>query len=343
MENFYNFDLNKFILRSESLGHKKIHAINFYNSIYKHNLEEIEKLSFPAKYIEDLKSTFDFSLPIIEKVQISEDQKTIKFLCLLADGNKIETVLVPFNKKYTICLSSQVGCAMKCSFCYTGVMGLKRHLTASEIVGQYILAYKYIKEELNPNSPLPNIVFMGQGEPLHNFDNIKTAIDIITSHEGLGLGPRQITLSTAGYLPGLSRFNELKNINLAISFHSPFNDERNELIPLNKAYDLQSLIPILKNIPRLKKQFITLEYLVIKDKNHSNLHAKEIYKLFEDFPIIINLIPFNEFPGTEYKRPDKEDVDSFASELKKFGYPVMIRTTKGDDILAACGQLNSKQ
>jgi len=318
-------------------GYKAIHADNFYTSRYKN----IEK-SLPENYKSFLSKEFDFTLPEVNKVQVATDATTVKFLTKLEDGNFVETVLVPFNKKYTICLSSQVGCAMKCSFCFTGTQGLKRNLEAHEIIGQYILAFNYIKNNFPNKFAAPNIVFMGQGEPLHNFENIKKAIEIFLEVKGLHLGPRQITLSTAGYLPGLKRVNELKNVNLALSFHSPFNEQRNELIPLNKAYPIEDIVRTLKEVPRLKRQYLTFEYLVIKDLNHSEEHLDEIIKLLSGLPIIFNLIPFNEFPGAPYKRPLDVDVEMFKDKLVANGFFASIRKTKGDDILAACGQLNTK-
>ncbi len=289
-----------------------------------------------------LQESFNFDQLEIATIQESIDDKTIKLLFKLADGKTVETVCVPFEKKYTLCLSSQVGCAMKCSFCFTGTQGLTRSLSSEEIILQYVQAYRFIKEKFDGHQAVPNIVFMGQGEPLHNIDNVAHAIDILKTNEGMGLGPRQITLSTAGYLPGLKRFKELGNINFALSFHSPFDSERNQLIPLNKAYPLKDLIKELKELKLLKRQYLTFEYLVIRDFNHSPAHLEEIGKLLKDMPVIFNLIPFNEFPGAIYKRPELSDVIEFKQGLINLGFHTKIRTTKGDDILAACGQLTSK-
>lgn len=203
-------------------------------------------------------------------------------------------------------------------------------------------AYAYIKEKFEGHQAAPNIVFMGQGEPLHNINNVADAIEVLKTKEGMGLGPRQITLSTAGYLPGIKRFSELGSVNFALSFHSPFNEERNELIPLNKAYPIAELIDELKTIKLMKRQFLTFEYLIIRDLNHTRKHVEEIGRLLKGMPVIFNLIPFNEFPGAPYKRPEMAAVEEFKKGLIELGFHAMIRTTKGDDILAACGQLTSQ-
>lgn len=279
----------------------------------------------------------------IVKIQESIDDKTIKLLFKLHDGSTIETVCVPFQKKYTLCISSQVGCAMKCSFCFTGTQGLTRSLQDKEIVLQYLQAFSFLKDKFKGYNVAPNIVFMGQGEPLHNINNVGQAISILRTTQGMGLGPRQITLSTAGYLPGIKDFHKLGGINFALSFHSPFDNERSQLIPLNRAYPIEELISHLKTIKLMKRQYLTFEYLVIKDLNHGQEHLDEIARLLRGMPIIFNLIPFNEFPGAPYKRPTTEAVEFFKKGLMELGFHAMIRTTKGDDILAACGQLTSQK
>lgn len=340
--NFYDQTYEEFLDKLRLDKFKEVHAFNLYSNIYKQRSYDFLNNNYPDNFESYVTKNFKFSLPKIIKIQNSTDNQTVKFLSQLEDNATVETVLVPFHKKYTICISSQVGCAMKCSFCYTGVQGFKRHLKVNEIIGQYLMAHDYIIKHFNDKKAAPNIVFMGQGEPLHNFDTVKKAISIFLSPAGFNLGPRQLTLSTAGYLPGLARFSELQKINLALSFHSPFNNERSQLIPINNSYPIEELIKTLKLIPRLKRQYINIEYLIIKDLNHSNKHADEIHRLFRDLPIIINLIPFNEFPGAPYKRPSEDEIEGFKQMLKNFNFPVLRRTTKGDDILAACGQLNTK-
>lgn len=286
---------------------------------------------------------FDFSLPEIDTVQQSENDRTVKFLFKFKDHNKVETVLIPFNHKYSICLSSQVGCAMNCAFCFTGEQGLKRHLTTSEIVGQFIQSWRWLATHRPGEERILNIVFMGQGEPLHNFDAVKKACEIFLSQHGTSIGVQKITISTAGYMPGLKRWpEEIPGVNLALSLHSPFEAKRNELIPLNKKYPLEEVLAYIDNIPLNKKQFITYEYILINDFNDSPEEAGQLGAMLAGKNAYINLIPFNPFPGSRYERPDLNKVEQFKAVLDTFSIPTLIRSAKGDDVLAACGQLNSK-
>lgn len=288
-----------------------------------------------------LEEKFDFSLPQIKTVSKSPDG-TIKFLMMFKDDKTVETVLIPFHKRFTVCLSSQVGCAMKCSFCYTGTMGLSRHLKSSEIVGQYVVAANYLATELGQKPLSPNIVFMGQGEPLHNSEEVLKAINVFMEPMGLGIGPRQMTLSTAGFLPGMKKLSHFPKINIALSLHSPFNEVRKELIPINQHYPLEDILSALDDLDLMKRQFVTYEYLLIDELNDRLEDADELKKLLGNRPAIINIIPFNPFPGSAYKRPSSEKVESFKEMLVERRLRTMVRTTKGSDILAACGQLKSK-
>lgn len=289
-----------------------------------------------------IQEQMDFYLPEIDTVKESED-KTVKFLFKLKDGEKIESVLIPFNDKYTICLSSQVGCAMKCSFCFTGTQGLKRQLNTEEIIGQFLMAKLWLTKNRPHDNRILNIVFMGQGEPLHNFDAVKKASEIFLTQHGLSLAPHKITISTAGYLPGLVRFKEeMPNVNIAISLHSVITEKRNELIPLNQRYPVEDIVKIAEMIPEGRTRFVTYEYLLLKNFNDSDDDAHATGKFLKDKKAYISLIPFNPFPGTKYERPSEEKVEHFKSILDQYQIPTLIRKTKGDQILAACGQLNSK-
>ena len=285
---------------------------------------------------------FDFSLPDIDTAYQSEKDRTIKFLFKLKDNHKIETVLIPFNQKYSICLSSQVGCAMNCSFCFTGQQGLKRNLTTSEIVGQFIKAWHWLASNRPGEERILNIVFMGQGEPLHNFDAVKKACEIFLSQHGTSIGIQKITISTAGYIPGLKRWSqETPGVNLALSLHSPYEEKRNELIPINRKYPLDEVLTYIDRIPLNKKQFITYEYILINNFNDSSDDATKLGTMLAGKSAYINLIPFNPFPGSRYSRPDIDKVEKFKAVLDTFNIPTLIRDAKGDDVLAACGQLNS--
>lgn len=320
-----------------SVGHSKNLAISVYEFLYKNN---------PKQNISDstwkiLRENFSFHLPEIAEITQASDG-TYKFLMEFEDKKRVETVLIPFHKRYTVCLSSQVGCAMKCSFCYTGTQGLTRNLKSNEIIGQYIVAKQFLRREISASSIIPNIVFMGQGEPLHNFDEVSTALNIMLDAEGLGLGPRQITLSTAGYLPGIKKFNLLPNINLALSLHSPFNDIRKTLIPITGQYPIEDIFQALDEVQLMKRQFITYEYLLIDGVNDRGEDANELQRLLANRKAIINIIPFNPFPNSVFKRPTPQKVESFKEMLVERKLRTMIRSTKGSEILAACGQLTSK-
>jgi len=290
-----------------------------------------------------LQYNFDFSLPEIDTVHESKKDRTVKFLFKLKDGHKIETVLIPFHNKYSICLSSQVGCAMNCSFCFTGKQGFKRNLATSEIVGQFLQAWRWLVKNRPGEERILNIVFMGQGEPLHNFDAVKKACEIFLSQYGASIGVQKITISTAGYIPGLKRWSqEIPGVNLALSLHSPFEEKRNELIPINVKYPLDEVLAYIDKIPLNKKQFVTYEYILIKGFNDSSDDAKELGMILAGKSAYINLIPFNSFPGSHYKSPDLDKIEKFKEVLDTFKIPTLIRGVKGDDVLAACGQLNSK-
>jgi 23S rRNA (adenine2503-C2)-methyltransferase len=285
--------------------------------------------------------TLSFSRPLISSVQESTD-KTVKFLFKLNDGRTVETVLIPFQNKYTVCLSSQVGCAMNCAFCFTGKQGFTRHLLTEEIVGQFLEVQLWLKKNRPDDMRILNIVFMGQGEPLHNFDAVKTSSEIFISQYGLSLADHKITVSTSGYLPGLERWkNEMPDVNIALSLHSPFTEKRNTIIPINRKFPLEKVLDFVNKIPSGKKRFVTYEYLLLKNFNDSDIDAHATGKLLQGKKAYVNLIPFNPFPGSEYERPDAKGVSQFKKILDEYNIPTTIRTTKGDQILAACGQLNT--
>lgn len=316
------------------------HLFNWY---YKKNRRDFCGIhNFSDESADFIRESLDFSLPVIDTVKESTD-KTVKFLFKMDDGLKVETVLIPFQGKYTICLSSQVGCAMKCDFCFTGEQGFKRNLLTDEIIGQFVEARRWLTENRPGDDRVLNIVFMGQGEPLHNFDAVKNAVEIFLSHHGLCLADHKITISTSGYLPGLERWKqEMPSVNIALSLHSPFTEKRNQLIPINRAYPLEKVLDYVEDIPKGKKRFVTYEYLLVAGFNDSDEDAHAVGQLLKDKKALINLIPFNPYPTGRYERPSDERVLEFKHVLDNYYVPTFIRTTKGDEILAACGQLNTK-
>jgi len=339
---FYQFSFEHLKQYLVDKGCKADQARLLFNWHYKKNKTtacEIFGLSDKTK--DTIYSDLSFSLPKIDQVQASED-RTVKFLFSFEDGKKVETVLIPFNQKYTVCLSSQVGCAMNCAFCYTGTQGLARSLKAEEIIGQFLAAQTWLTENRPDDDRILNVVFMGQGEPLHNFDSVKSAVEILISQHGLSLADHKITISTSGYLPGLLRWkNEMPSVNIALSLHSPFDEKRSQLIPINKKYPLKDVIPLIEQFPQGKKRFVTYEYLLIHDFNDSEEDALQTAKLLVGTKAFVNLIPFNPFPGAKWQRPTDVKIQKFFSIIESFKIPVTLRTTKGDQILAACGQLKS--
>lgn len=318
---------------------KSTSAFDFYRNAFKEKKKTSYQLSPVAKKY--IKENFSFDLPEIDSVNKSNDG-TVKFLLKFKDGKKVEAVALAFHKNYTLCLSSQVGCAMKCDFCLTATQGLERNLRDYEIVSQYIKVMMFLRDN-NLSHKKPNIVFMGQGEPLHNFDHLKSAINILRDRSGLDLAGDKITISTSGYLPGIKRLGEMPAVNMAFSLHSVNEKVRSKIIPLNKKYPWKEcLLELQKNNPSLKK-YINIEYLLLKGVNDSVEDAEKLVEELKDFNYFINLIPFNPFEGNYHQRPDKDQVEAFRKKLVSLKVRTMVRTTKGDDILAACGQLKSKE
>lgn len=327
---FSDFDLHE--------SHIKLLMNNFYRSRQK-DIGNFSQLSKPmiAK-AKELKS----QLPKIIKEEKAIDGTT-KFLVEFNDNESVEMVLLPFYKKFTLCISSQVGCAMGCEFCFTAKQGYKRNLKTHEILGQVLLAKEHLNTLTDEKRDLTNIVFMGQGEPLHNFENIKKSIQIMTYRNGLSISEKNITVSSVGYIPGLKRFNELGGVNFALSLHAVDEKKRSEVIPLNNKYPLDEILKSIDEIKLNNKQTIEYEYILIKNFNDSPQDANDLYELLKERTHMINIIPFNPFPGTLLEKPSRDDVLHFKKRLVKFGLRAMVRTTKGDEILAACGQLNSKK
>lgn len=343
LPSIYNQSYSELALFLAKHKHSDAKLSRLMGEIYrklKIDLSHIPEFSSALKKM--LHDCFTWELPEIKQTQHSNDG-TIKFLIQFADGHCVESVLLNFHKKHTLCISSQVGCAMACSFCFTGKQGYKRNLSAEEILGQYLRVQKWIFETNHSKLPIKNIVFMGQGEPLHNIENVSRAIAIFTEPYGLGLSTKNITVSTSGYIPGLRSFDKLQGANLALSLHSTIDEIRSKLIPINKNYPLSELFNILDKIPLQKKQLIEYEFLLIKGLNNTKEEILGLTKLLSNRPHMINIIPFNPFPNSCYERPTDAEVQFFARGLIENGLRVSIRKTKGTDVLAACGQLNTKE
>ena len=292
---------------------------------------------------------FVIELPEVVSKHVSEDG-TRKYLVRIAGGHEVEVVYIPETDRGTLCISSQVGCTLTCSFCHTGTQKLVRNLTAGEIIGQVMLARDDLNEWPEPgqgtgeNGPrlLSNIVLMGMGEPLYNFDNVRDAMKIAMDGEGIALSRRRITLSTSGVVPEIARTAEEIGCMLAISFHATTDEVRDKLVPINKRWNIEELLGALAAYPKVSNsERITFEYVMLKDVNDSDADARRLVKLIEGIPAKINLIPFNEWPGAPYERSDWKRIKAFADIIYKAGYASPIRTPRGEDIMAACGQLKS--
>ncbi|HAT6978003.1 TPA: 23S rRNA (adenine(2503)-C(2))-methyltransferase RlmN [Legionella pneumophila] len=279
-------------------------------------------------------------LPEIVACQKSADG-THKWLLKLECGNCIETVFIPEANRGTLCVSSQVGCALNCSFCSTAKQGFNRNLSTAEIIGQVWVAARELSDNRGiHDKKITNVVMMGMGEPLLNFDNVVSAMNIMMDDLAYGLSKRRVTLSTSGVLPEMERLREISPVALAVSLHAPTDELRNELVPINKKYPLSQLISLCKRYfkdePRRK---VTFEYVMLKGVNDQPEHASQLIKLLHNVPAKVNLIPFNPFPLTQYQRSSQETIDSFREKLMKHGINTITRKTRGDDIDAACGQL----
>lgn len=279
-------------------------------------------------------------LPEIVACQKSADG-THKWLLKLECGNCIETVFIPEANRGTLCVSSQVGCALNCSFCSTAKQGFNRNLSTAEIIGQVWLAARELSNNHGiHDKKITNVVMMGMGEPLLNFDNVVSAMNIMMDDLAYGLSKRRVTLSTSGVLPEMERLREVSPVALAVSLHAPTDELRNELVPINKKYPLSQLISLCKRYfkdePRRK---VTFEYVMLKGVNDQPEHASQLIKLLHNVPAKVNLIPFNPFPLTQYQRSSQEAIDAFREKLMKHGINTITRKTRGDDIDAACGQL----
>jgi 23S rRNA (adenine2503-C2)-methyltransferase len=320
----------------EAAGHKRFHARQIFRWIYKHGVTDIEAMTDLSR---DLRATLtrDFTLttPALAQRETSVDG-TEKFLLRLADGKHIESVFIPDTPAMTFCISTQVGCAMACAFCLTGKMGLVRNLTAGEIAGQV----RVLANALDMRDRKFNIVLMGMGEPLHNYDETMRALRILADDNGFDMSARRITLSTVGLLPALARLaSEEVMPNLAISLHAPTDLQRGELVPINKKYGVAEIINACRQFPLNRRSRITFEYVLLAGVNDSPQDAKRLAKLVAGLKSKVNVIPLNAAAGIPFERPSDEVIDRFAKIVADHGVTVSVRKSRGRDIRAACGQL----
>jgi len=331
-----NFTLNDLQEDIKNSGVEKYRATQLFDLLYKKGIEDFrEMLSLPAPFRDLLQENYYISKIDLAKLAKSEDQ-TEKYLFKLEDENLIESVLIFSDERVTECISSQIGCKYNCLFCESGKKGFIRNLTVGEILNQVLFVKKKMKS--NPN----NIVFMGIGEPLDNYDNVVKAICILNSKNAFNIGARKITLSTCGVIPAIKRLQERNwQIELSVSLHAPENKLRSYLMPVNNLYPLPDLIEVCRNYADKTNRQITFEYILIKGVNDSLIYADELAKLIGGFNSKVNLITFNPAPDSLLQAPAAPQVKYFKNKLIAKGIPTTIRISKGDDISAACGQLKS--
>jgi 23S rRNA (adenine2503-C2)-methyltransferase len=324
----------------------RMRAEQLWRWIYHYGARDFAQMTNVAKELRAaLERHFSLARPEIVTEQISTDG-TRKWLIRLAPGIEAESVYIPgVGRAGALCVSSQVGCTLTCTFCHTGTQKLVRNLTAAEITAQVMIARDALGEwpTSNEDRLLTNIVFMGMGEPLYNLDEVAKAIDIIADGDGISISRRRITVSTAGVAPKIAELGERTGAMLAISLHATNDELRNQLVPLNKKYPLADLFAAIREYPSLgNAKRVTFEYVMLKGINDTLAEAKALVKLLAGVPAKINLIPFNPWPGTAYECSDWDPIERFAAVLNKAGYSSPIRTPRGRDILAACGQLRSE-
>ncbi len=324
----------------ESLGEKRFRAAQLLKWIYHHGVVDFGAMTDLAKPLRSrLEGIAEVGLPAIAREEQSSDS-TRKWLLQLADGNCIETVFIPEDGRGTLCVSSQVGCALNCSFCATARQGFNRNLTAAEIVGQVWLAERLLHKDASDGPPLTNIVLMGMGEPLLNYDNVVAAMRVMLDDFGFGLSRRRVTLSTAGVVPAIERLAQDCPVSLAVSLHAADDALRDVLVPLNRKYPIARLLQACRRyVAGEPRRRVTFEYTMIEGVNDGIEQARRLRRLLADMPAKVNLIPFNPVKGLSYRRSDAAVIDRFRDALLAGGIMTITRRTRGEDISAACGQL----
>ncbi len=327
------------------LGEKPFRAKQLWSWIYNRGVCDLELMTNISKTArKKFAQHFIIDRPVISLDLLSSDG-TRKLLLKFDDGNEVEVVYIPEKNRGTLCISSQIGCTLTCTFCHTGTQKLVRNLESREIIQQIMVARDVMHEWPSTREIrlISNIVFMGMGEPFYNYNNVAKAIKIIMNNEGIALSRRRITVSTAGVVPQIERCGKELGVNLAISLHAVNNELRSKIVPLNKKYQITELIDVCRNYQAVSNaRRITFEYVMLKDINDSLADAEQLTKLIKGIPAIVNIIPFNPWPGSIYECSEQSRIDEFIKVINKAGFPCPVRTPRGRDILAACGQLRSE-
>ena len=320
-------------------GEKSFRATQVMKWLYGQGVSDFEAMSNISKGLRaDLQACAEVSLPEVVTDHLSDDGSR-KWLLRMADGNCIETVFIPESGRGTLCVSSQVGCMLNCSFCSTAQQGFNRNLSSGEIIAQLWIAARDLGQTTDGERVISNVVMMGMGEPLLNYDNVVRAMGIMLDDYGYGLSKRRITLSTAGVIPALRQLREDCDVSLAVSLHAPDDLLRDQLVPLNKKYPIRELLDACKDYVGEGRRRVTFEYVLLAGVNDSDAHARQLARCLEGVPATVNLIPFNPFPETRYQRSSNNRIQRFFEILNKAGIVTITRRTRGDDIDAACGQL----
>ncbi|NOZ51783.1 MAG: 23S rRNA (adenine(2503)-C(2))-methyltransferase RlmN [Gammaproteobacteria bacterium] len=325
------------------LGEKGFRAPQVFKWIYQQGVDDFDAMTNLSKNLRaKLKEIAEIRTPKIIMQQCSEEDGTHKWVLQVDSGNHIEMVFIPGQGRGTLCVSSQIGCALACSFCSTAQQGFNRNLTTAEIIGQLWVAGRALGLDPKGQRIISNVVMMGMGEPLLNFDNVVKAMDLMMDDFSYGLSKRRVTLSTAGVVPALDRLQQVSDVSLAVSLHAPNDALRNELVPLNRKYPIKALLLACKRYVGDDRRRVTFEYVMLEGVNDSVQHAFELVKLLKNVPAKVNLIPFNPFPSTQYQCSSQEVINQFRDILMQNDLVTITRKTRGDDIDAACGQLVGK-
>ena len=341
--NLLNYDQKGLAGFFTELGEKPFRARQLMRWMYHFGVADFAEMNDMAKSLrEKLNGVAAVVLPEVKVEQLSNDG-TRKWLIDVGTGNSVETVFIPEEGRGTLCVSSQVGCALECTFCSTGRQGFNRNLTVAEIIGQLLIANKALGRDPKGERIISNVVMMGMGEPLANFDNVVTALHIMLDDSAYGLSRRRVTVSTAGLVPAMDRLREECPVALAVSLHAANDALRDELVPINRKYPLRELMAAcMRYLEKAPRDFITFEYVMLDGVNDSVQHARQLQKLVRDVPCKFNLIPFNPFPDSGYRTSSPDNIRRFRDGLMHAGHIVTMRKVRGDDIDAACGQLAGK-
>ncbi len=339
-ENLLNFDAQQLSAWFADMGEKPFRARQVLRWVHKSGVADFDAMSDLALSLRDkLKSAACVQAPRVTRETLSEDG-TRKWLLDVGVGNAVETVFIPEADRGTLCISTQAGCALDCSFCSTGKQGFNRNLSTAEIIGQLWLANREIGKDADGNWPITNVVMMGMGEPLLNFDNTVSALRLMLDDNAYGLSRRRVTVSTSGIVPAMDRLRDACPVALAVSLHAPNDALRDQLVPVNQKYPLRELMAAcMRYLEKAPRDFVTFEYVMLKGVNDSEMHARELVALVREVPCKFNLIPFNPFPQAPYQRSSADAISRFRDVLMQAGIVTTTRKVRGDDIDAACGQL----